>query len=459
MGNYLNSPTALEKKCELHYHVNRPARKIAARNEGPPNAKLDNLPQDVLCTILSKLPAREAVRSSVLSSEWRYIWTACPRLSFNHNDDVRRHGGKPNAQVFVDHVNEVLQKHRGKAIDHLEIKFTFQSNLTYHLNNWIRFPFQLFDKESVSCLECLQISFVSFKPPPAQFIGFPNLRKLDLHLLNTTRQDLDTILCSCENLEWLSIVRCQLKDELEFSRPLSQLRYFRVKHCNNITKIQFHAAKLSTFMYRGDCIPIALHHSIKLEKAEVIFHDLTFQHCTAALLDGLPGVRNLTLEFTFQRMETTWVLDSRRVFSQLRHVQIVMIMCEEDEDKILYIVSLLRVAPFLENLEVHLDSSYTLWFAKGGPSRLDIPACGYKYLNLKNMHLTGFRAANSHIQLLLHVVENAPVIDTLTVDTCERLVDLRKTEKIKPGLRCAALDTVRFRLRESLQPGAKLYLL
>jgi hypothetical protein len=75
------------------------------------------------------------------------------------------------------------------------------------------------------------------------------------------------------------------------------------------------------------------------------------------------------------------------------------------------------------------------------------------------MHLTGFRAANSHIQLLLHVVENAPVIDTLTVDTCERLVDLRKTEKIKPGLHCAALDTVRFRLRESLQPGTKLYLL
>jgi hypothetical protein len=60
--------------------------------------------------------------------------------------------------------------------------------------------------------------------------------------------------------------------------------------------------------------------------------------------------------FLFQ---TTWVLDSHGVFSQLRHVQIVMIMCEEDEDKILYIVSLLRVAPFLENLEVHV-SIFTL---------------------------------------------------------------------------------------------------
>jgi hypothetical protein len=75
------------------------------------------------------------------------------------------------------------------------------------------------------------------------------------------------------------------------------------------------------------------------------------------------------------------------------------------------------------------------------------------------MHLTGFRAANSHIQLLLHVVENAPAIDTLTVDTSARLVDLRKPEKIKPGLRCAALDTVRGCLRDRLRPGAKLYVL
>ena len=56
--------------------------------------------------------------------------------------------------------------------------------------------------------------------------------------------------------------------------------------------------------------------------------------------------------FVFQ---TTWLLDSGQVFSQLRHVQIVMIMCEEDEDNILYIVSLLRVASFIENLEIHVS--------------------------------------------------------------------------------------------------------
>jgi hypothetical protein len=110
-------------------------------------------------------------------------------------------------------------------------------------------------------------------------------------------------------------------------------------------------------------------------------------------------------------------------------------------------------------LLLQLDGTYTLWFAKSGPSRLDIPACEYKYLNLKNMHVTGFRAAKGQIQFLLHVVENAPAMDTVTVDTSERLVDLRKPQKINPGLRCAALDTVRGRLRETLPPNARLYLL
>lgn len=490
MGNYLSitstpPPPTTTTTAEKH-HVHVKPRRRSINDKGRPVFKLEDLPEDVLCSILSKLPAKEAVRSSILSREWRSTWTACPRLSFNGKHDVGKHGGEQHAQVFIDHVNAVLQKHRDRVIDQLEIKFIFQTKLAYHLNNWIRFaissqtknlafdlapssnflkhgdhyrfPFQLFDKESVSSLQCLQISFVSFKPPPAQFIGFPNLRKLDLHLLTTTRQDLDTILCSCENLEWLSIVRCQLKDELKFGRPLSQLKYFRVKYCD-ITKIDFNAAKLSTFMYRGECIPIALSHSLKLENAEVIFHGSTFQHGMAALLSGLPGVQNLTLEFVFQRLETKWVLDNHRVFSQLRHVQIVLSMCEEDEDKIPYLVSLLRVAPFIQNLEVHLDGTYTLWFAKGGPSRFDIPACEYKYRNLKNVRLTGFRAAKGQIEFLLHVVENAPSIDTLTVDTSERLVDLQNPEKIKPGLRCAALDTVRVRLRQRLRPNARLYLL
>ncbi|KAK8514939.1 hypothetical protein V6N12_001104 [Hibiscus sabdariffa] len=37
---------------------------------------LDNLPDPILCHILSFLPARDAVRTSILSRRWRYLFTS-----------------------------------------------------------------------------------------------------------------------------------------------------------------------------------------------------------------------------------------------------------------------------------------------------------------------------------------------------------------------------------------------
>jgi hypothetical protein len=198
--------------------------------------------QDVVHTILSKLPVKEVLKTSALSSQWRYRWAICPKLSFN---SVGVCGGdmcakKRSEQNFVDNVNLVLQKYRGKEVKKLEVKFAFDSMLADHLSYWIRsavssrvksiafdlvpirwrghrdryvFPLELFDSESISRLQHIQLSFVSLKLP-AHFRGFQNLRKLDLNLLHVTRNDLENMLSNCDSLEWLSIVRCHLNDEL-----------------------------------------------------------------------------------------------------------------------------------------------------------------------------------------------------------------------------------------------------
>lgn len=476
--------TPTSEKQSFHVEPRRRPRTSKGRSV----VKLEDLPEDVLCTILSKLPAKEAVRSSVLSSEWRSIWTTCPKLSFDRkHHDVCKHGGKQHTQMFINYVNAVLRKHRAKVVGDLEIKILFESKLTCHLDNWIkfamssqtrslafdlspptdflgqgdhyRFPFELLDIKSVSCLQCLQLSFVSFKEPPAHFTGFPNLRKLELHMLKTTTQDLESVLCSCCNLEWLSLVRCHLGDELKVvRRPLSHLQYLQVMYCR-ITKVEFHAPKLSTFVFKGNSIPIALHHASELENAQVCFYGSTFQHRTTALLNGLPKVQNLTLEYSVASIETRWMLDSRQIFSHLRSVQMKMVLSEEDDHRILYLVSLLRAAPFIENLGVHIGAIETLWFADNGPSRQEIPPCEYRYVNLKNMHVTGFKAAKGQLEFLLHVVEHAPAIESVTVDTSERLSDLLNRDEVYPSLCTSALDVVRGALSMRLPPDAKLYLL
>ncbi|XP_048528076.1 uncharacterized protein LOC125507576 [Triticum urartu] len=240
-------------------------------------------------------------------------------------------------------------------------------------------------------------------------------------------------------------------------RPLSHLRYLKVVHCD-ITKIEFNAPMLSTFVYDGPYIPITLH-AAKLENATIRFLGAVFQHCIASLLNGLPDVHNLTLHLGMQELEARWMLNSPRVFSHLRHVQILLIIHYEEYDKILYLVSFLRVAPFIEKLEVHFHDIGTLWFATDGPLRQEMPPCEDKFVNLKDVRVTGFRGARGQAEFLMHVVENAPAIEVVTVDTAQRLTDAWDPNEPIPRLDSAALDMVRAPLLKTLPPNAKLSLI
>jgi hypothetical protein len=235
---------------------------------------------------------------------------------------------KRSEQNFVDNVNLVLQKYRGKEVKKLEVKFAFDSMLADHLSYWIRsavssrvksiafdlvpirwrghrdryvFPLELFDSESISRLQHIQLSFVSLKLP-AHFRGFQNLRKLDLNLLHVTRNDLENMLSNCDSLEWLSIVRCHLNDELRVESPLSHLTYLRIVNCV-ITRVQFHTTALSTFEYNGNFVPIIFPHCLKMEKANILFFKAVFQHALGALLSDIPSIQNLSLHILFQRLE------------------------------------------------------------------------------------------------------------------------------------------------------------
>jgi len=81
--------------------------------------------QDVLGTILSKLPPKEMVRTSVLSNEWKHIWTVCPKLRFDGaamcGQDVP--GTQHYTRKFIDNVNGVLKQYHGKVVEEFGVKF------------------------------------------------------------------------------------------------------------------------------------------------------------------------------------------------------------------------------------------------------------------------------------------------------------------------------------------------
>lgn len=213
-------------------------------------------------------------------------------------------------------------------VEALKVKVGFHTTLADHVDSWISFaassrikdvafdlepidgmrrddryifPFELLNNESISCLQSIQLSFVSLKPP-FQFGGFPNLRKLVLSMVHVTRKDLEDTLSSCCNIELLSLDRSHLRDELKVDTPLFHLQHLRIICCE-ITKIQFHAVNLDTFVYMGDLRPIVLNHSRKLNDVSISLCEAIFQHAVASLLNSLPSMKHLTFHVLLLRIE------------------------------------------------------------------------------------------------------------------------------------------------------------
>ncbi|CAN6215319.1 unnamed protein product [Urochloa humidicola] len=138
--------------------------------------------------------------------------------------------------------------------------------------------------------------------PPTKFSGFPNLKKLDLYLVRVSGNDLDDLLSKCHNLEWLSIIRCHLNDELNVNGPLPHLLYLNVVYCK-LTGITLHAVKLTNFIYNARLVPIYLNKSSKLESADISFYAVILSHVVAKLANVLMNVESLTLDTCCDRQE------------------------------------------------------------------------------------------------------------------------------------------------------------
>ncbi|KAL6641577.1 hypothetical protein ACP70R_019758 [Stipagrostis hirtigluma subsp. patula] len=441
-----------------------------------------NLPEDMQRIIFSKLALKEAVRTCAISRKWRSLWQVSPKLSFDGitmcGENIS--GKQQYIEKFVSNVYKVLLQCRGRVVEELAIKFDFDTMLVGHINNWVSFavssrtkflafdlapedfrgrkdrymfPFKLFDKDSISRLEKIQLSFVSLQPP-IQFNGFPSLRKLDLNLVHVNGKDLPVMLSNCHKLEWLRIVRCHLYDELRVMSPLPCMVYLNVSYCA-ISKIALHAVKLRTVVYNGKPVPIEFNRSSELEDADIDFSRVTLEHAITQLSNTLTTVKNLNFCTSCKPAKMPCLMNNPCKFSQLKHLKLTLLF-EGDVDNV-SLVSFLRSAPFIENFEMHHSVFPSLHFWEG-PIRRH-PAHPWKYL--KKVCITGFIGSSGQLEFLLHIVENSPVLEGITIDWLDKLVkqdpwedDERKAEYVASIHRAA-----RRCLQGTISPRCSLELL
>ncbi|KAG7534464.1 Leucine-rich repeat 2 [Arabidopsis thaliana x Arabidopsis arenosa] len=184
--------------------------------------RLSQLPDDFLLQILSWLPTKDVMVTSLLSKRWRFLWTLVPRLNY----DLRLHDNTyPRFSQFVD---RSLLLHKAPTLESLNIsigsvcytaekdvgvwvrigvdRFVRELNISYCSGEEpIRLPKCLFTCTTLAVLKLENVSLVD----ASCYVCFQSVKTL--HLLDVKYlddQSLPRIISSCSSLEDLVVQRC-----------------------------------------------------------------------------------------------------------------------------------------------------------------------------------------------------------------------------------------------------------
>ncbi|PIA52476.1 hypothetical protein AQUCO_01000392v1 [Aquilegia coerulea] len=209
--------------------------------------RLSNLPGELINYILKLVPIRDAVRTSILSWDWRYKWMTVPDLKFDdcsypHSSSSGRY------RKLVDFITHVMFLHNGildKFQMHISMKCSYK-----HVDRWIlllarklvkefdlgfsggnryNVPSSLFSCQSLRILKlhhCILKSSSRIK-------GFNSLVDLDLHGVTFTNETIASLISDSTSLQNLTLIECDGFNRLYICAP--NLRIFDINSpCGDI---------------------------------------------------------------------------------------------------------------------------------------------------------------------------------------------------------------------------------
>ncbi|XP_044440183.1 putative F-box/LRR-repeat protein At3g28410 [Triticum aestivum] len=407
------------------------------RHNSRPKTRLDNLPEDVIQKILSRLPLKEVVQISTLSSGWRHVWRYHPDLIFSVE---KLFDGKDKGdQEFVTSVNDILKDHYCTAVNKFKVNYGLSEEHGDDLDGWLsfavlskaknvvldlrpppkcpddvyNFPLHLFDDRNSSCVLSLRLVLVCLRPA-LNFCGFANLRSLKLHRVYVSK-GLHCMLPHCAVLEWLSLTDCFMPS-FTMSEPLDHLQYACIQNCS-LQSMELHAPNLTVFNYSEQDVPIVLGKFHKLTKAkiEVLSDsdnlDYTFSH----LVRAMSNVEEISLRIHIENEARQFMTDSRCDFINLRHLNIEVLVDRDPgcSSGILRLASLLELTPSLEVFNLHVLFNSSLRYNGGGDAT---KTSGHKLRHLKRVYMSGFADPRGQLELAWYILQHATALERMVID-------------------------------------------
>ncbi|PKI35335.1 hypothetical protein CRG98_044285 [Punica granatum] len=183
---------------------------------------ISSAPDDVLIMVLSRLPLKEAARTSILSRRYRYLWTHSTKLDFDASETLARILDdmlikENDRDEYMSWVDQVIVASQAPVLDCFRVRFYLDSRHSDKIDSWIKFALE----RRVQSLELVMISDLRVLYPhytfPSFTCGVEFLTSLDLVDVDITSEGLTCLLSKCLLLEKFHIARSRNLNHFEIA--------------------------------------------------------------------------------------------------------------------------------------------------------------------------------------------------------------------------------------------------
>ncbi|KAJ4749930.1 F-box/RNI-like/FBD-like domains-containing protein [Rhynchospora pubera] len=405
---------------------------------------ISQLPDSILHSILSLLPIKDAVRTSVLSSRWRPLWRAAPlrldddSFSPDTNDPYYacyyRVVSDPRFDSSRKAVFRIFDSHHGPIeslrlslfypfqMDHF-VKLAVQRGIRglnlvpfYFHHETYKLPLSLLFCNTLNQLSLQNCTFPQALLPSI----FPNLRELRIKCVSLP----DDLLPKCASLETLLISTSDEGPPISISSPslrklvfgsVSSRAEFIIKDAPNLESLKL--ADISTYDNK-----VKILDAPKLQRLGFINTDVRAIQLGRTLIERHKE--------SLRSLPPTYLVNVApcRV-NLLSSVKTLAIKMELFSEKTIPII--LKCFPCLENLDImkyegNGDDCYLnkgMWEEEGSLSFLD---------HLKTVIVKGFWGDQCDVELLRYLVVHGKVLQTITLlcskHITKKFVDIKKRQ-------------------------------
>ncbi|KAF9589596.1 hypothetical protein IFM89_025879 [Coptis chinensis] len=393
--------------------------------------RISNLPDHILHHILSLLPTKYAVGTSVLSTRWNYLWTSISSLDFCDTllQSERTVCTDEHDMIFMNFVDRVLLHHDAAYIH--KFSLLCRRNLdTYRVNAWISsvlrrkvreldllfyrrnesvFPRSLFTCQSLTTLT-IQHSVVKI-PPSSVFSCLKVLFFIDLKICSD--EGILEVTFTCPKLEECNILECQwvkIKTVIVSASSLKALTISDYEDDVDDYEIKVYAKGLISLDLETKLSrELSLYNPSSVVVASIDIFEADINDRSSKLLRGICNVKDLLLT------DTSIMALSRanllHTFSDLKHLRVCLYT---DEFAGEYLRELLCCLPNLETLcfmnELELCS-----FEEHGT----IPGCVCSHL--KSVEFREFYGSENELSWVKLLLNNGKALKKLTVISSSQL--------------------------------------